>query len=65
MAILNAYYLPGEGAAALYPSISPVNTFRAIFDGWFGGEFDLLEDVSYFAGSEGLSDVIRVPADPR
>ncbi len=47
VAILNAYHLPGEGNESLYPSISPVNTFRVIFNSYFGGSFDLLEDVSY------------------
>jgi hypothetical protein len=47
VAILNAYHLPGGGNEFLYPSISPVNTFRIIFNLYFGGSFDLLEDVSY------------------
>jgi hypothetical protein len=48
MWILNAYYLPGQ-ADKLYPQISPVNTFRLIFDSYFGGQYGLLEDVSYFS----------------
>ena len=46
--ILNAYYLPGVAKKMLYPEISPVNTFRVIFDSYFGGEFPLLEDRSYW-----------------
>lgn len=42
--ILNAYYLPGDGAQALYDSISPVNSFRVIFDRYFGTDYGLLED---------------------
>jgi hypothetical protein len=49
MAILNAYYFPGNGKDALYPTISPVNTFRLIFDEYFGQDFPLLDDVSYFS----------------
>lgn len=45
--ILNAYYLPGDGAAQLYPSISPVNSFRLIFDRYYGGNYPLLPDISY------------------
>lgn len=45
--ILNAYYLPGIGASTLYPSISPVNSFRIVFDKYFGGNFPLLPDLSY------------------
>jgi len=45
--ILNAYYLPGNEPAPLYPAISPVNTFRLIFNRYFGTTFKLLPDVSY------------------
>ena len=44
--ILNAYYLPSGGDARLYPNISPVNTFRVIFDYYFGGSLSLLPDAS-------------------
>ncbi|MEW6715884.1 MAG: hypothetical protein AB1345_00040 [Chloroflexota bacterium] len=44
--ILNAYYLP-HGSEALYETISPVNTFRVIFNSYFGGDYGLLEDISY------------------
>ncbi len=47
--ILNAYYLPGEGSQALYPGITPVNTFRLIFNQYFEGNYPYLEDVSYFS----------------
>lgn len=46
--ILNAYYLPGHNNK-LYPSISPVNTFRVVFNSYFGGRYDMLADVSYFS----------------
>lgn len=49
MAILNAYYLPGEGSQLLYESISPVNTFRVILNAYFGGNYPLLEDRAYFS----------------
>jgi hypothetical protein len=48
MGILNAYYLPEEVGHSLYSSITPVNTFRALFDGFFGANLGLLEDESYF-----------------
>lgn len=44
--ILNAYYLPEGGEAALYPNISPVNTFRVVFDQYFGAQLNLLPDNS-------------------
>lgn len=46
-AILNAYYLPGGGAEQLYPTISPVNSFRVVFDRYFNGQFSLLEDEAF------------------
>jgi len=50
MPILNAYYLPGEEASQkLYPTITPVNTFRIVLDSYFDQNLPLLEDVSYYA----------------
>jgi hypothetical protein len=50
MTILNAYYLPGLSASkALYPSITPVNSFRVVFNQYFHGNFPLLPDKSYFS----------------
>jgi hypothetical protein len=46
--ILNAYYLPRGGSKLVYPQITPVNTFRIIFNYYFGGKFKLLPDVSYY-----------------
>jgi hypothetical protein len=48
MLILNAYYLPGDSGETPYETISPVNTFRLVFDRFFGGDYPLLEDVSYY-----------------
>jgi hypothetical protein len=48
MLILNAYYLPGCGED-LYPTITPVNTFRIIFDEYFSAQYLLLPDRSYFS----------------
>ena len=49
MAILNAYYFPGGDEGLLYPTITPVNTFRVVFNRYFDRDLELLEDVSYFA----------------
>ncbi len=49
MAILNAYLLPSSARKLLYDSITPVNTFRVIFNGCFGTDLDLLDDRSYFS----------------
>ena len=47
--ILNAYYLPAVGSDLLYESITPVNTFRLIFDFYFNTNCGLLDDQSYFS----------------
>jgi hypothetical protein len=44
--ILSAFYVPEEVRQHLYPSITPVNTFRVIFDHQFGTHLGLLEDRS-------------------
>lgn len=45
---LYAILLPGHKEdGTLYPSISPVNTFRVIFNTYFGTDLHLLEDRSY------------------
>ncbi|HEV8564148.1 MAG TPA: sulfatase-like hydrolase/transferase [Actinomycetota bacterium] len=42
--ILNAYYLPDGGENGLYSTITPVNTFRLIFNEYFGADLPLLPD---------------------
>ena len=42
--ILNAMHLPGMDADMLYDNIAPVNTFRLIFNHYFGTDYPLLED---------------------
>jgi hypothetical protein len=47
--ILNAVYLPGKSAEEIgfYDSITPVNEFRVIFNGYFGLDLELLPDRNY------------------
>lgn len=42
--ILNAYYFPDRDYSTLYPSISPVNSFRVLFNKYFDTEYELLLD---------------------
>ena len=49
LSILNAYYVPDDIKARLYPAITPVNSFRLVFSGLFGADMPLLPDKSYFA----------------
>jgi hypothetical protein len=46
---LSVYYLGDAAQDALYPSITPVNSFRAALAARFGVDLPLLEDVSYFS----------------
>jgi hypothetical protein len=54
--ILNAYYLPGDGIKSLYPKITPVNSFRMIFNKFFGTDYPLLPDVSYNPSGESVPE---------
>jgi hypothetical protein len=45
--VLSAYHFPGSDDPPLYPSITHVNTFRLLFDQYFGTDFGLLPDLSY------------------
>ncbi|MFH1446978.1 MAG: sulfatase-like hydrolase/transferase [Chloroflexota bacterium] len=47
--ILNAYYFPGRKQSYLYEDISPVNTFRVVFNAYFGTDLPLLEEKSYYS----------------
>jgi hypothetical protein len=49
LTILNAYYLPDGGDSCLYNGISPVNSFRLIFNHYFGTRYELLDDRSFYS----------------
>jgi hypothetical protein len=51
MPILNAYFLPDGNKSELYSQISPVNSFRVIFNQYFGADYELVDDISYFSFS--------------
>jgi len=51
---LLAYHLP-NGSGKLYPSISPVNSFRLIFDEYFGANYPLLPDLTYYSDTKTLT----------
>ncbi len=57
---LEAYYFPNHDYSDLYPSITPVNSFRVILSDYFGQNYPLLRDLSYFtdtsAGQEFHAD---------
>jgi hypothetical protein len=47
MGILNAYYLPGVSDSGLYESVTPVNSFRWVFNLYFDADLDLLPNRDY------------------
>jgi hypothetical protein len=47
--ILNAYYFPDQDYTRLYPSISPVNSFRVLLDQFFGENYALIPDQHYYS----------------
>jgi hypothetical protein len=58
--ILNAYYIMGLENLPVYPSISPVNSFRVLFNVVFGQDFELLPDESYYTDSFRPYDFLQV-----
>ncbi len=57
---LTAIYFP-DHQEKLYSTISPVNIFRLVFNTYFGGKYDILEDVSYFSPVPNLYDFTEMP----
>ncbi|MEW5829667.1 MAG: hypothetical protein AB1846_12310 [Chloroflexota bacterium] len=51
--ILNLYYFPNGGDAHLYDTITPVNSFRVMFNTYFGAEYKRLSDRSFHEGAKG------------
>ena len=47
MRILNAYKFPGLAKTSLYPTITPVNSFRVFFNDYFKTQLPLLKDQSW------------------
>ncbi len=47
--ILNAYLVPRSVSTQLYPTVSPVNSFRLLFDGLFDAGLERLPDRTYYA----------------
>jgi hypothetical protein len=59
MSILNTYYFPDQNHTGLYPEITPVNTFRIVLNDYFGANYALLDDISYFGASYDFMDVTQ------
>ena len=49
MRIFNAYYLPSLDYSLFYNSITPVNSFRIIFNHYFDANYEFLSDTGYYS----------------
>jgi hypothetical protein len=62
---LSAYYLPGKDASGLPQDLNTVNTFRYVFDLYFGTHLGMLESHSYAEGDKLFQfDEIELRGDP-
>lgn len=49
MTILNAYNFPDKDYSRLYDTISPVNSFKIVFNQFFGTDIELIEDKAMYS----------------
>lgn len=61
LGILNAIHMPGEGQVDMPEDITPVNTFRLIFNRYFQTEFPTLPNLSYYSTWNEPLDFMLVP----
>lgn len=66
--ILNAIYLPDDKLDILYSSITPVNTFRVIFNTYFGTQLEPLPDKNYYSFGDryrfiDVTNQVDIPCD--
>jgi hypothetical protein len=61
--ILNAYHFPGIDETFLYPEITPVNSFRMLFNHYFGTDFEILADMSFYNIWNRPYDYIEIPSE--
>jgi hypothetical protein len=66
LANFNAIYFPNGGNTALYPTLTPVNIFRLVFNTYFGQNLPLLPDISYYSAYGDYYDFSEVtyPCNP-
>lgn len=65
MSILNAYYFPEAQNPGLYPTISPVNSYRVLFNAYFNTNAPLVEDNAFFSTWDAPFDFINVTQEAR
>lgn len=62
MSILNAYYFPGQDSSIFYPQLTPVNSFKLLFNSYFQAGLTLEEDRSFFTTVNLPYDFVDVTA---
>ena len=63
LSIFAAYYVPDNIRGQFYDTMTPVNTFRILFNGLLGTEYPILEDRSYFATWSHPYSFIPIPPE--
>jgi hypothetical protein len=63
VAILAAFYFPDGCERSLYPEISPVNEFRILFNCYFGGDYELLADRTYYTDHHSKTGYEFIPVE--
>jgi len=63
--ILNAMYIPGTDHSTLYRSMSPVNTFRILFNQHFGTSYSVLADKCFLSSVDTPYDLTDVTGEVR
>ncbi len=60
MANFMALYFPDGGESVLYPYLTPINIFRLVFNTYFGQDFPLLQDASYYSPYDDYYEFVEV-----
>lgn len=60
MSIFDSYYFPGKESTLLYEGITPVNSFRVLFNTYFNANLTLVPDKSDFAPPSNLYEALDV-----
>jgi len=54
--ILNAYFMPGGREQLLYSNITPVNSFRIVFNTYFNTNYPVLSDQIFYSPPDAIYD---------
>ncbi len=63
IAMLSAFYFPDGCDGNLYSQISPVNIFRVLFNCYFGGDYALLVDRTFFTDHHSKTEYQFIPVE--